>query len=99
ADGVERGAKPGPAERVAAAKPGEPVDLAEGAHDHQVREVAKQVDRGVGIVVELELDVGLVEGHGDVVRHPRAEVGQAGSGQTGGGGVVRVADADELGRG
>ena len=49
------------ADRVADPQPGQAVALAEGAQDDQVGEVGQQVDGRVGIIVGLELDVGLVE--------------------------------------
>ena len=99
AHGVDGGAKRRRAERVADPQPGEPVDLGEGAQQDQVREPAPEVDRRVGIVVELELDVGLVDDHGDVVGDPLEQLPDPRRRQVGGGRVVGVADDQDLGRG
>ena len=95
---VDRGAEVRRAERGADPQPGQAVALAEGAQDDQVGDLGEQVDRRVGIVVRLELDVGLVEDH----RHPRRHLLEEG-GDRGGrvmrpGRVVRVADDQQLGR-
>jgi hypothetical protein len=65
----------------------------------EVGEAAEQVERRVGVVVGLELDVGLVEDDGDVTGNPVAEGGDLGRRQVGRGRVVGVADDHQLGRG
>ena len=98
AHGVDRGAERRRAERVADPQAGEPVDLGEGPQQDQVRELAAQVDGRVGVVVELELDVGLVDDHRDVLGDALAELGDPRRRQVGRGRVVRVADDQQLGR-
>ena len=93
AHGVDRGAELGRAERVADPQPGEAVALAEGAQDDQVGEVGEQVDGRVGVVVGLELDVGLVEdrpSRAAGTRSQKAAISAAGMWVAGR--VVRVAD-------
>ncbi len=59
---------------------------------------ASRSRRRVGVVVGLELDVGLVEDHRHVRRDPLAEGGDLGRRDVGRGRVVRVADDQQLGR-
>ena len=99
AHGVDGGAEARGADRVADPQPGQAVALAEGAQDDQVGEVGEQVERRVGVVVGLELDVGLVEDHRHVRRDPLAEGGDLGRRDVGRGRVVGVADEQQLGRG
>ncbi len=54
------------AQREADAQPAETVDLGEGAQQHEVGMAVEQLDRGVGVVEQVELAVGLVEDHADV---------------------------------
>ena len=96
---IDRGAELGAADRVADPQPGEPVDLGEGPQQDEVGEVAAQVEAGVGVVVELELDVGLVDDHRDVARDPLEELGDPRRRHVGPGRVVRIADDHQLGRG
>ena len=70
--------KLGRAERVADPQAGQAVALAEGAQDDQVGELGEQVEGRVGVVVGLELDVGLVEDDRHVRRDPLAEGGDLG---------------------
>ncbi len=97
AHGVDRGAELGRAERVADPQPGQAVALAEGAQDDQVGQLGEQVDGGVGVVVGLELDVGLVEDHRHVRGQAGAELRHLGRGDVGAGRVVGVADEDAAG--
>ncbi len=57
------------AQREADAQPAEAVDLREGPQQHEVGVAREQLDRGVGIVEQVELAVGLVDDHADVRRH------------------------------
>ena len=97
-DGVDGGPELRRAQRVAAAQAGEAVDLAERPQEDDVGEPLEEVDRVVRVVVGLELDVGLVESDRDVLRDLLQERRDPGRRQVGAGRVVRVVDADELGR-
>ena len=66
---VDRGAEAlRAAQRVADAQPAQPVDLAERPQQHEVRVPVEQRDRLIGVLQDVELDVGLVEDHRDVAR-------------------------------
>ena len=96
ADLVDRGAERlRAAQRVAHAQAAEPVDLRERPQQHEVRVLGEQLDRVLGVLQQRELDVGLVEDHGDVARDPRDERRDLGERQRRRGRVVRVADDHE----
>ena len=80
------------AQREADAQPAEAVDLGEGAQQHEVGVALEQLDRGVGVLEQVELAVGLVDDHAHVRRDLGEEVGDARQRQRGARGVVRVAD-------
>ena len=98
ADRVDGLAELGRPDRVADPQAGQAEVLRERAQQDQVRERLPQVDGVLRVVAGLEVDVGLVEDHDRVLRHPLEERADLRRRDVGSGRVVRVADDDELGR-
>src|SRR5437867_2910386 len=95
--------RPSPGRTITPASPSPRTTSASSRSPRSIQEKfacegGEEVDGRVGVVVELELDVGLVEDDRDVAGQPLAERPDLRRREVGAGRVVRVADEDELGR-